>query len=80
MPEEGGDPLELWQTLCDIIDALNNLTVTIVPGELASVRINDGDIQIAFNAPPPASLAGDQPDGSQPTSGNAESQPSGSPN
>jgi hypothetical protein len=75
-PEEGGDPLKLWQTLCDIIDALNYLSVTIVPGELASVRIQEGDIQISFNPPPPSSPTGSDSSGSQPTSGAGTAGPS----
>lgn len=64
-PEAGGDPFTLWQTLCDIIDAVNDITVSIVDGRLASVRIQEGDIQISFNSPPPDGGDG----GSQPTSG-----------
>jgi hypothetical protein len=67
-PEEGGDPFQLWQTICDIIDAVNDLSVTIVPGNLASVRIEEGDIQISFNPPPPSPIGGSD-GGSQPTSG-----------
>jgi hypothetical protein len=51
--EAGGDPFKNWLKLNEIIDALNDLSVTIVPGELATVRIEDGDIQLSFNAPPP---------------------------
>jgi hypothetical protein len=71
-PEAGGDPLKLWQTLNDIIDALNDVTVSIVPAELCSVRIQEGDIQLSFNPPPPSPDAG----GSQPTSGAGSSDPS----
>lgn len=47
--EEGGDPLTVWETVNQIIDALNDITITIIPGELASAVVNEGDIQINFH-------------------------------
>ena len=47
LPKQGGDPRELWQTVRDLINALNDLTVTVVPTAPAvPVKISDGDIQI----------------------------------
>jgi hypothetical protein len=67
--EAGGDPLKVWETLNQIIDALNDITISIVPAELCSIRIQEGDIQFSFTVPAPSSPAGGSDGGSQPTSG-----------
>jgi hypothetical protein len=45
-PEAGGDPCELWKTVCEIIDALNDFTITLVPDNAGTVTYSEGDICI----------------------------------
>jgi hypothetical protein len=46
-PEVGDDPRELWRTVCDIMEVLENLTFTFVPSQPAvPVKISEGDVQI----------------------------------
>lgn len=45
-PEEGGDPCLNWKYICDIMDALENFTISITP-EKAGVAIpSEGDIEL----------------------------------
>jgi hypothetical protein len=67
--EAGGDPLKVWETLNQIIDAVNDISISIVPAELCSIFIQEGDIQFSFTVPAPSSPSGGSDGGSQPTSG-----------
>jgi hypothetical protein len=47
LPEKGGDPRKLWQTVAELIKALNDLSVTIITSDGSKqASITDGDIEI----------------------------------
>jgi hypothetical protein len=58
-PEAGGDPRELWKTVVDIMDVLDNLTVTILPtAPGARTKITEGDIAIDLSNFLPKEIGG----------------------
>jgi hypothetical protein len=79
-PKQGDDVFKLWQKAAELIDAINDISVTIVPGNYGFVRIEEGDIQFDFNAAAIIAALKALKGGSNPTSGNTDNPgPTGDP-
>lgn len=44
--KEGADPCQLWRVVKDIVDSLNDLSVTITPSNAGIAKISDGDVHL----------------------------------
>ena len=79
-PEKDDDFFKLWRSVSELIDAINDLSVTVVPSRAGFARISEGDIQLNFDPDYVNALLRALQDSSNPTSGNTDnpgSPPSG---
>ena len=71
-PEKGENFFELWQRVNELIDAINDISITILPKDYGYVLTLPGSIQFNFNAGKILATLKGLNNSSNPTSGNTD--------